>query len=617
MAEHYKLVPKDIAGNLAFRKKVLREAGKNKAFQKDILKMCEEDILFFTNVLVWTHDPRTELKKMPFITYEFQDESILSIVDSILNQYDVCIAKSRDMGASWCCLVAFYWLWRFGHGIDFLLMSRTQEYVDEQGNPKSLFWKLDFITRNLPKWAQCKYSRKTNLLENSSNGCTITGESTTEDAGRGGRWTALLLDEFAFFNTKSGFEALKSTRDASGCRVFNSTPKGADNAFYEAWTKFSRVRIEMKWTKHPSKNKGLYVSEENGDIVLLDKEYRAKMLIRRPEWDSAREVDFPETYPFVADGKIRSPWYDEQCCRCATEMEIAQELDINFLGSDYQFFDQRMMELIIAETSKPPSAVGFLDHDTNTCEPNGFSEHGEGNLFLWTELKNGVPPVRCKYIIGADVSAGTGASNSVASVIDASTGEKVAVYRNSKIRPIEFCTMVIALCKFFNNAYLIWDASGPTGKNFTLRIKEVFYDNIYMRTREDKLTRKSSDSPGYYLNSSEMKTALLEQYRKALVDRTFVNRSEYGLRECLQFVVVSGGKVEHVGSINTIDPTGAKSAHGDEVIADALACKAFGERGKSFSQKIPDVLYGSLAWRMKERKIAQNKVKSDNYLSGW
>ena len=45
-----------------------------------------------------------------------------------------------------CCLE---WLWHFHDDMTFMLVSWKEEYVDN-GSPKSLFWKIDFIHKMQP-----------------------------------------------------------------------------------------------------------------------------------------------------------------------------------------------------------------------------------------------------------------------------------------------------------------------------------------------------------------------------------------------------------------------------------------------------------------------------------
>ena len=151
---HYGLVPKDLDANLAFRKSLLLEAANDPLAASQIKQMCRDDLLFYVNAFALTYDPRSKIKVTPFITYAFQDEAMIAIADCIENGRDAVMFKSRDMGASWVGLTVIEWLWHFQHNLSFLLVSRNEDYVDKRGNPKSLFWKIDFLHLHQPNYHQ-------------------------------------------------------------------------------------------------------------------------------------------------------------------------------------------------------------------------------------------------------------------------------------------------------------------------------------------------------------------------------------------------------------------------------------------------------------------------------
>jgi len=530
--------------------------------------------------------------------------------------------KSRDMGASWMGLTVFEWYWHFFDHLSFLLISRNEKYVDESGNPKSLFWKIDFLHKYQPRWllptgrhlGDKDPSRKLLHLGNVDNGSVIDGESTTGDAGRGDRRTGMFIDEHAAFDINDGFKVLRASRDTTNCRIFNSTPQGANNAFYEVVHNTSARLIRLHWSSHPEKARGLYTSHD-GELDILDKAFHGPVTLSKKGDKTKIEYQYPENYPFILDGKQRSPWYDNECARCVTEMEIGQELDIDFLGSDYQFFDPLTIEKLKRLYCRDPVVIGDLEYDNVTLEPRRFVENAKGAISLWFALdRDGHVPSDKSFVIGTDVSAGTGASNSVSSVVDKATGEKVGVLRSPHLRPLEFADITVALAKMFNKANMIWDASGPTGKNFTMQVMERHYSNIYYRRDESKMGAKITNQPGYFL-SPEPKATLLEEYRAALGAHQFINPSEAGMKETLQFVVRPGGKVEHSAAEASQDPTGARTAHGDEVIADALALKGVNEWASGLQRTLePEVPVGSLAWRRKQaaKKAGQAYRDLDN-----
>lgn len=629
---HYDLVPKDLDANIRFRMELLRDAANDFRACQQLKVMCSEDILFYVNTFCFTSDPRLMSQKLPsripFVTYGFQDEALRDLGNCILNGSDATISKSRDMGASWICITAFEWFWHFFDDLSFLMISRNEKYVDQSGNPKTLFWKIDYLHQNQPNWLlpsgrwlggrdPC---RKLMHIENADNGSVIDGESTTGDAGRGDRRTGMLVDEHGAFDVNDSFKVLSASRDTSDCRIFNSTPQGAHNGFFEVVHNTSAHNIRLHWSVHPVKAEGLYRTGVDGRVELLDS-FRG-MVVFTKKGHEKKSVMFPDDYPFRLDGKLRSPWYDSQCNRCVSEKEIAQELDIDFVGSDFLFFDSEYIDVLRKKCAREPDLVGDLEYYAETCEPKRFVENPKGKLKLWIPLTgDGRIAADRKFVTGSDVSAGTGASNSVTSVVDVLTGEKVAVWADANTLPDPFSAQSIAIAKFFNRAFMIWDGSGPTGETFKKQVVRNGYGRIYYRRNEKKVGRPVSDEPGFFING-ETRTSLLQDYRQALVDSAFINHSDNGLRECLEFIHKKDGNVEHRKSINALDPSGARSAHGDEAIADALASLGVSEfRESPVSMDEPDVPVGSLAWR---RQNAENKnherlfrINQDALSEGW
>lgn len=555
---YYFYCPKNWHGNLHFRTDLLRQATENVEFQGDLMEMCRRDLLFWVNAFCWTYDPRVTPPTLPFITYPFQDVGLLDINDAIVLQEDRLIEKSRDMGLSWMCLIAILWRWMFSPGQSFLLGSRKEELVDKEGDPKSLFWKLDFLlkSQNYPSWMCPRFKRKKLHLANDDNGSTIDGESTNSDFARGDRRTAILLDEFPA--VQNGYEILSATADASNCRLFTGTPKGTGNAHYDVREKGHVPILRYHWSVHPLKAIGLYTSVE-GVLDIRDKVHV-----------------FPDDYPFILDGKLRSPWYDAECLRRVHPVEIAQELDIDYRGSSYQFFEPATIHKLKSTVSRPPFEIGELAAD-DRGHPGDFDSQDGGRLKLWVILTpEGRPPTDRRYVAGADIAQGTGASNSCLTVADVSTGEQVAEFASPSIRPDRFGTMAAAICRWFggmNNegAKLIWEATGP-GRGFEDAVKEAGYGHIFYREagRGVRHTHKFSGVPGW-TPTPENILHLLMTFRRSLCDGRYCCRSREALDECLDYEFAANGKIQHVKARSTADPTGANDNHGDRVVSAALA----------------------------------------------
>ena len=380
---------------------------------------------------------------------------------------------------------------------------------------------------------------------------------------RGDRRTAILLDEFA--SVDNGHAALASTGDATNCRIFNSTPKGSGNAFYDvAHGKMKKIRFH--WSSHPEKIQDSYVD---------------------------------------AAGKTRSPWYDAECERRTSPVEIAQEIDIDYLGSDNQFFDSDALDGIMKKTVCDPYVICNME-GAGGLNPKSLIPSPEGVLRLWVypDGEDQLPGDR-EYVAGVDIATGTGGSNSVVSVADRHTAEKVAELATPSVRPDVFAEMTLMLLRWFHDAYVIWEANGP-GRIFGDRLIELGYRNIYYRKSDGKLPASSTQFPGWWASGTS-KMSLLGDYRRALFSGDFLNRSKIALTECRQIVFAPGGRVVHSRSEITHAPSGAKENHGDRVTADALCWKAVGEVKRPVAEPEQEIIPGSLAWRRSERKKTEKK----------
>lgn len=592
---HYGYVPKGLQENCLFRAKLLQMAVDEPWLRQALWEACKADLLFYVNCFVWTYDPRTERKIVPFITYPFQDEALLEIAEHVGRGQDLVLEKSRDMGASWMSLLVMEKLWHFHAGYSFLMVSRKEEMVDALGNSDSLFWKLDFIHRWQPSWLlppgyNRSEHRKRLHFENPATGSCIDGEATTAAAGVGGRRTAMFIDEFS--RIEDGWALLGGTADTTNCRIFNFTPWGMSGAAYALSERVKKGEVKglrMHWSQHPVKAQGLYQYDgETLEVLRLDPEY-----------------EYPPDYGYILDGKLRSPWYDAECARRGNDREIAEMLDIDYAASNVMFFDRATIENLKTTYGCEPFWEGEITVSEDG-EPVGLVEQKGGALKLWVR-----PDVQGKcptshYGGGADISTGQGASNSCFSIIDAVTGEKVAEYATPFLRPEQFALKVLGLCRWFRNhlnegVLLAWEHQGP-GVTFGNTILQLGYRRIHYRSADTQAgSLPNLNLPGWRANL-DSKRLMLDEYRSGLSLRQLVNRSRIALDECLFFVYTQRGAIEHKGALDDHDPTGARLNHGDRVTADALAWKMVktlgvleGVKKKKSASQAPQP--GSLAWR--------------------
>jgi hypothetical protein len=609
--DRWKQIPKDLIGNLEYRKWILGRAAASKRVRDGLIDVCRHDLLFYINTFVWQRNPlKIGYEMGPFITYDFQDLAFTygdsdtwGMLECIEDQRDLLIEKSREMGASCMICIVPDWIAKFHPHKQFLMISRSAEMVDSE-SPNSLFWKIDLIQRYSPEWLGGEVHRRKMYIGYSS-GSDITGEASTGRAGVGGRATAAFIDEFS--QIKEDYEVSQRTTDTTRCRIFNSTHLGTDTAFFEMCDKADRLgvrKLVLHWTQHPDKVAGLYkvvMTHLKREVKILDPTYH-----------------YPSDFSFVTDGMpsggprpgVRSPWYDDQCGRKGSTRAVAMDLDINPQGSISQFFDPMLIRSLQDTYCCDPYWKGDIDYDPVSGQPVGLTEAPGGKLSLWVrpDIKGEIPAGL--YAMGADISGGTGATNSCLSVIDVITGNKVAEFADPNITPDGFATLAVAVGRLFHNARFAWESAGP-GTLFGNRVVEMGYTNIFYRIDELKTVREfKADKPGWFPNQ-QSKRFLLEQYRMALQRRWICNRSKQALEECLKFKYNTQGKVEHDQEFGGDDPSGARENHGDRVIADALAWKMARELG-SGTEKIriappSDVPVLSLQWRKDWHEREDNK----------
>jgi len=599
-------VPKPLKKNLKFRLDVIRHGSSSPRAASELWMMCARDPLFWANTFMWAFDPRDLSKPLePFITYDYQDRGLLKILGAIGlldNQpsHDLLIRKSRDMGASWECLWALQWAWQFRRNLSFMLVSRTEEMVDDRSDPDTLMWKLDFMYKNQPGWLVPDRRRVRLNIVNLELGGTITGAATTANVGRGGRRTAIFLDEFAAIG-KMGFAMLGATEQNTNCRLFNSTPEGVGTAFNRIDLKGKTETEEWHWPLHPLKNRGLYGSID-GVLHIMDREY-----------------EFPPDYEFVLDNQLRSPFYDNACDRSGSRKEIAQQLDINAHASGDPFFDLDHLERIETEVVKPPRLKGELKFEVTPDEDgidrivvHGFTEDPDGRLEVWAPLDGkGNPRLERNYGAGCDVSAGSDASNSVCAVGDMLTGEKVAELTVVLVNPDLFAQYAIAIAQWFNGAKLIWEVNGP-GVQFTKEVMRLGYTKVYRKTDETRYRRKVTDSPGWSSNR-DAKLAVFGALRTAYNRSDFFERSYWAVREAMEYEYMENGGVGTTAMIEA-DPSSARANHGDRVMATALLWHVMAKAVTEEKAKPPVhiVPINSIAGRRKRRKDAVKTTES-----GW
>jgi hypothetical protein len=550
-------VPKDYNENLAYRARLLADAEEDAGFQDDLIAACRSSVLFWANAFVFTaklrevdgegHQRQTDTVHTPYITWDIQDRHIREIETAIEKGYDLATDKSRDMGASWDHILVIEHQFLFRPDCWFLEISRTEEYVDRSDNPKSLFWKHRYIRKWLPSWMVPPITDVTMHFSNLANGSKIDGESANANAASGDRRRAILLDEFA--KVEQGTKIRWATSDVSSCRLVNSTPAGPGTE-YSKWLKSGQIKVfPLPWWEHPEKGRGRYCVQDEITKV----------------W------------------KIRSPWYDQETQRRSPQ-EVAQEIDMDHVGSGATFFDAAPINQHRALFACEPTFTRHFDFLKNVAQDaipgiimrrqlNQVLVRPKGSWRFWTTDRSNRPDQTRTYLFGVDISKGQGASNSVVSVLCAETREKIAEFADANIPPYDLARMVAAAAIWFGGAtqggkpLVIWEANGP-GWDFGRQFVKVFqYPHFYVDKASGTLSEKQSKRYGWH-SSREKKEQLLGLLRRAYAHGGLINHSDQSLDEALSYVHYDDGGIGPAMLVK--ESESARRCHGDRVIADAL-----------------------------------------------
>ncbi len=599
-------VPKAPLANIRWREDLLRAAEDDRGLQEDLMAASAESILFWTNAFCWTYhqfdiDPilhkpiPAKYAHNPFITWEIQDRHLAFLEEGIDIGEDRATRKSRDMGASWDCIVVFHHKWLFRPDSQLLEMSRTEGYVDERGNYKSLFIKHDYINTWMPSWmrppncAPGQKNRRKMHMHNELNDSSIDGESTTAHAGSGDRRLSVLLDEFS--KVENGRAMRSATADVTPCRIVNSTPnpdRGAGTEF-SRWINSGQIKVfTMPWWEHPDKGVGRHVVQDE-----ITQEY-----------------------------KIRSPWYDNENER-RSPREMACEIDMKDLEAGDAVFTHTNIDKHIALFGRDPIVrldVNFKKGIANDAVKSIIGRRDvskitmkmspKGKLKVWTNLLMDRPDQSKRYIFGIDTSKGQGASNSVVSIKCKDTGQKIAEYADANTPPYEFARVVIALAIWCGGAnprrlpFLKWEKNGP-GLDLGKLIVEIFgYPYFYKKKKLGVTRQKQSTTYGWHADR-DGKLALLMVYDRMLAHGGYVNPSVISLEECKYYIHYPDGGCGPADLVE--ESAGAKKTHGDRTIADALTLddKEI-PKGKGAAVNIPG---NSVGHRLNEYKKKRKAAK--------
>jgi hypothetical protein len=564
-------------------------------FRRMVLEECRKDFWYWAKGFAYVHEPRildddaddiTNLDtKVPFLPWPHQVPVVDRIL-KVLGKRDLRVVKSRAQGASWILVLLFIWCWLFIRGFKGNLVSKDEVAVDRRNDTDSLMGKMDLLLQWLPTWMvgiKNKHWRRNygeHYLTRMDGETAITGYACTGDVASGGRAMVFGMDEHGKHPRGPDRDALAATQPITRCRLFISTPRGANGAYWEIVhdNTIEEPVLFLSWRDNPTQNRGLYRIVK-GQPVAVDEEKYGPLFpeyLDSDQWAHLKERLSERGYDLSSEN-TRSRWYDQECLRPgANPVLIAQEYDLQFGAEGAQYFSETLINRLRNCVRRPARMEFHVDPESLTGK---WTENPDGRFKLWCELDIRRNPPMGEYVVGVDVGAGvggSGASNSAISVYNRRTGEKVASFASPSVLPYDLAEIAIALCRLFVNykgdpAFLIWEANGY-GQEFKLRVERSSFQHYYRRKVKDSpLHSRHTDKAGYW---TYKRSALLGPYREALLEGYYSNPDQDAIDELPQYQMGPDGEPYHVAETDKSDPSGAKAAHADRVVADALTWEA-------------------------------------------
>lgn len=223
------------------------------------------------------------------------------------------------------------------------------------------------------------------------------------------------------------------------------------------------------------------------------------------------------------------------------------------------------------ETIKKPVKVGYFEYEYDGIEISDIRFVNDSNGYI----KIYKVPQYSNYAIGGD-TAGEGSDYFTGHVLDAATGEQVAVLRQQFDEDL-YTKQMYCLGMYYKEALMSIEANFSTYPNMELQRLE--YPNLYIRTQMDSYTGKLEKRYGFKTTSLTRPT-ILAKLVEVVREHTELINDKDTIEELLTIVRNEKGRIEA--------PVGG---HDDLMMGLAIAYNAIEQ--VSFSQE-PIIMPGQL-----------------------
>ena len=376
---------------------------------EEYVKCASDPVYFIENYVKVVH---VDKGVIPFAMWDFQKDMIKTFHE---NRFSI-VKCPRQVGKTVSSVAYILWMTLFNDDQNIAILANKGDLARE------ILDRYQLAYENLPIWLQQGvrvWNKGSIELE---NGSKVLASATSSNAIRGGAFTTVFLDEFAFVPSNiaenfftSVYPVISSGKTTK--MIIVSTPNGM-NLFYKMWTDAASKRSEYKtfsihWSMVPGRDERF-------------KEQTIKNTSLR-QWQQEFECDFlGSTNTLISGEKLATIAYKEPLKKYA--------------------------DMIVYEDPIKES----YDEDT-------------GELLTRDHL----------YAMTVDVSEGKNLDYSAFSVFDVSTMpyKQVAVYRNNAIPPMLYPTVIKMCAEYYNNAHVLIEVNNNPQIADVL-IEDLDYENV-------------------------------------------------------------------------------------------------------------------------------------------
>lgn len=469
-----------------FREAVANEILSNRALLDEI-KQNPEKLVELVFVVVDKNQ-----KTMPFFFNDVQQEFVQTLNQAIedfnkgiLKEISLVILKGRQQGFT-TLITAIQLAYSITHG-----NFQGFTLADRSDNSEAIFQnKAKFPHSQLPEALKPteKFNNRKQLLFSKLNSSWAV-DTATKDVGRSRTVNFFHGSECAFW--KDGIApiqgALGEAFTKNCIKIYESTANGY-NDYQKMWDSGVHINCFYEWWK--TKEYRLSLTEEQKAEFVKAIENNKDWIYERLKWlRDEKKLDVEQLY-----------WYWNKYDKYIDKRLIKQEYPCTpreaFLLSGANVFDTESILTRIEQIPKPIKTGYFIyDYDgmkiTNIRWVND-KENGYINIYQVPNV-----PHQTKYCIGGD-TAGEGSDYFTAHVLDAKTGEQVAVMKH-QFDADQYTRQVYCLGMYYKQALVGIEANFDS---YPIReLQRIGYPSQYVRTVQDTYTGRTEKRFGFKTTS--------------------------------------------------------------------------------------------------------------------